>query len=232
MNIDIKLPPAQKISKILIICILILALLSIIGQVFKYYLNHGWMFGFVPLFYLDLESNIPAWFSSFILFLASLLLFLITVAKYKKNDSYRHHWKILAILFFYLSIDEVAMLHEYPIEPLRKAFNMGGFFYYSWIIPAIIILIVLGIIFWKFLCHLPVRTKVWFIIAGAVYVGGAIGIEMISGYHADIYGEQNMLYAMIITCEEVMEMIGVTLFINALREYLSTLIHAAQITIT
>jgi len=220
MHIEFQLLSAKKITVFLIIMIMFLFFCSTIGQVSKYYYGHGHLLGLVPLFYLDYEANIPTWFSSFILFIASTLLFFITKSKYKQRDEYRLFWASLAVIFLYLSIDETAMLHEYPIDPLRKILNAGGFLYYTWVVPAIIILIALGIFFWKFLIHLPVRTRISFIIAGSVYVGGAVGVEMISGYYADLHGERNMIYASIITVEEIFEMSGVTIFIHALREYL------------
>ena len=68
-----------------------------------------------------------------------------------------------------------------------------------------------------------------FIWAAAVFVGGAIGVEMISGYQADLAGERNLTYALIISVEELCEMLGVVIFIHALMTYLQTQIHVTQI---
>ncbi|CCK78922.1 hypothetical protein [Desulfobacula toluolica] len=229
MKINLKLPSSMRILSVLMAIILILIVFSTIGQVSKYYLGHGRLLGFISLFYLDYESNIPTWFSSFMLLNASVLLFVIAISKNMQKDLYWFQWAFLSAIFFYLSIDEIAMLHEHPIEPLRDLFNAGGFLYYTWVVPAVMVLFVLGIYFWKFLLHLPARSRMLFITAAAFYIGGAIGIEMISGYQADLHGEKNMGYVLIITAEEMCEMIGVAVFIYALRQYLPSSVQSVTI---
>ena len=56
--------------------------------------------------------------------------------------------------------------------------------------------------------------------AGAVYVGGAIGMEMIGGFYQDVYG-YDLTYVLLQTIEEVGEMLGIVIFIYALCYYLS-----------
>ncbi len=52
-------------------------------------------------------------------------------------------------------------------------------------------------------------------------MGGAIGVEAISGKQASLHGEQNSTYNLIITVEELLEMAGVIVFIYALLDYIS-----------
>ena len=117
-------------------------------------------------------------------------------------------------------MDEVATIHELPIDPLRNALNAGGLLYFTWVIPGAIFVMIVGLSYLRFLGHLPSRTRNLFLIAAAVFVGGAIGVEMISGLQADRHGETNFAYAMIITIEEAMEMLGVVIFIHAVADYL------------
>jgi hypothetical protein len=173
------------------------------------------------LWFLDYEANIPTWFSSSILLMAALLLGVIAVAKRRLSDPFALQWGILAALFLYLSLDEAAIIHEMAIMPLRMAFQLGGIFYYGWVIPALVAVLILLWLYRKFLSHLPPPTRIGFIIAGVVYVGGAVGVEVISGLYAEQYGEVGIVYDLIITCEEVLEMLGIVLFIYALLSYLS-----------
>ncbi len=39
--------------------------LSSVGQFMKFVTGHGYIYGFVPLFYVDAEWNIPTLFSSY-----------------------------------------------------------------------------------------------------------------------------------------------------------------------
>ncbi len=47
----------------------------------------------------------------------------------------------------------------------------------------------------------------------ALYIGGAIGVELIGGCYCELYGEVNLTYCMIIIVEECIEMAGVIVFI-------------------
>ncbi len=57
--------------------------------------------------------------------------------------------------------------------------------------------------------------------AGFVLVGKAIGVEMPSAVQATAFGEEEFAYAMIITCEESMGMLGVVILIYALADYIN-----------
>ena len=58
-----------------------------------------------------------------------------------------------------------------------------------------------------------------FVVAGIIYVGGALGVEAVSGLWAERHGEDNLVYMTISTVEELMEMIGIIVFIHALLDY-------------
>ena len=220
MKIDITVPPPSRVTRFLSIVVAILIALSTAGQISKYFLGHPKLKGLVPAFYVDFESNVPTWYSSCALLLAAALLLLIAIAKLQQRDRYGAHWLALSALFLFLSIDEVAMIHEYPIDPLRETFHAGGPLYYTWVVPGILFVMIVGFSFSRFLLHLPDRIRNLFLVAGAIFVGGAIGVEMLSGMQADRFGEENFTYAMIVTVEEFFEMLGVVLFIHALLEYM------------
>ena len=58
------------------------------------------------------------------------------------------------------------------------------------------------------------------IAAGAIFVGGAIGVEMLGGHWFVTQGRDNVTYVALQTLEETMEMMGIVVFIYALAEYL------------
>jgi hypothetical protein len=51
--------------------------------------------------------------------------------------------------------------------------------------------------------------------SGALFVGGALGMEFVQGWHDGLYGMDGTT-ALITTVEEVLEMSGVTVFVYAL----------------
>jgi hypothetical protein len=172
------------------------------------------------LAWVDGEGNIPTWYSAALLLISCLLLFAIARVHRHNGLGFVRHWLILSLVFLYLSLDETSQLHELSIPPIRSAFGTTGLLYYGWIVPAGICVALLVLSYRRFLRNLPTRTRNLFLLAGAVFVGGAIGIEAVSGLHASVHGEESLSYHLIITVEELLEMSGVVLFIYALMDYM------------
>ncbi len=184
----------------------------------NHYIN-SFMNIYVRLFDMDKEANIPAWFSSFILLFSACLLLFISYYK-DKNDSNQRYWKILAFIFLYLSIDELASIHEDFNNPVRSLLHLGGIFYWSWIVPAILILVILFFYFFRFLLSLPKDTRNLFLLSAIIFISGAIVLEMIGGL---LYSKQmNNSFASRIEIffEEVLEITGVLIFIYSLLKYI------------
>lgn len=199
-----------------------LTLASISGQFSKHLLGHGHLFGLVRLFNLDDEGNIPTWYASSLLLLCSILLVTIACTKKREGDRYLLHWKALALIFLMLSLDETAQIHESPNRALRVALNSGGVLYNPWVIFGSAFVLLLVVAYWRFLSDLPSPTRRLFLTAGFLYVGGALGVEIVSGWYMALYGRENMTYAMIATIEELLEMLGTVTFIYALMSYMSS----------
>ena len=69
-------------------------------------------------------------------------------------------------------------------------------------------------------------------LSGVIYVGGAVGVEMIGGYHSQMYGENNFAYGMITTIEESLEMMGILVFIYSLLFYLQNYLAKIDLSIS
>ena len=177
---------------------------------------------------LDRENNIPTWFSSVLLAGAAILLFFIARARSALGDRLAPYWLGLALVFLYLSVDETASLHEAAVGPLQRTLNATGALYAAWVIPAMVMVPIFVGIYLRFLWALPRRTAVLFLLAGAIYVGGALGLEMIGWHHryplhalnpTDWKASKTMTYAVINHAEEFMEMTGIIIFVYALLSY-------------
>ena len=173
-------------------------------------------------FYLDGERNLPTAFSTFLLLLAAAMLTLIACVERR----WRHrvaHWAVLALGFALMAIDEAWAFHERLTVPMREALGNRdpGIFYDAWVVPALALLLVLALFFARFLLGLPSSTRLRFLVAGVVYVGGAVGIELIEGRFVETHGDRNLTFGTISTIEETMEMVGVILFIRALLVHLA-----------
>lgn len=212
----------RRISRFLVSVIAALIVASVAGQILNFHLGYSHAKGFVPLFFVDNEANVPAWYSSVTLLLCAILLAAIGTAKRQEGARFAGHWSVLAAIFLLLSLDEAAGIHELPIEPLKSAGIGGGFLYFPWVILGMVFVLVVGSAYLKFLFHLPIATRVRFIVAATLYVGGAIGMEMLGGRYADAHGTTNFAFTMFVTGEELMEMLGVLVFIRALLDYLAS----------
>jgi len=217
----------RKVFFLLLAMIVLLVIAGVAGQVIKYKAGHPHMMGFVPKFNLDEENNIPTYFSSIILLTACILLAVIGLWKQQKGARYARHWLFLSIVFLFLSIDEAASIHELVNTPFRVTYGVSGMFRFAWVLFAIPLVVLFGISYLKFLLIIPKRIRLRIILAGILYVGGALGCELISGWYQDTTYDVGFNYAMLTALEETLEMIGVTVFIYALLEYIC--IHIAEV---
>ena len=213
----------KSIAFVLVAVATLLIILSIGTQIIAYTTGHNSMYGLVPLLDLDDEDNLPTFFSGLILLFASSLLALIHILARKSEEKDRFYWATLSLGFLYMAFDEICMIHEKFVGPMRRVLGDEdlGVFYYAWVIPFGGIVIVLSIVFSGFLLRLPSKTRLIFIIAAVMYVGGAIGVELIEGLITDKYGGRNLYYQIIPTIQESLEMFGVIIFIWSLLGYIA-----------
>ena len=219
----------ENIPKIFSISMVIIILVHIVFLVLKYVFGFedGLVYRLSFHFHLDGEQNIPAWFSTLILLNCSLLLYIIyRISKDVKPDKF---WLLLSVIFLCLSMDEMNSLHERLIGPLREALNLSGYFYFAWIVVGMAFVLVVGLISIPFLKTLPPKAALHFIVAGFIYILGAIGMEMIGGQEAYLVAlsdqggnmqNRGPLYSFIITVEETLEMSGIVFFNYVLIRYI------------
>ncbi len=215
------LPSPKRMCQVLTVIVLGLTFASFTGQLYRYWPGHNqFLLHLAQKFNLNGEANVPTWYQSSTLFLSAILLGLIASAKRVAGARYLWHWRILSLIFLYLSLDEAACIHE-QANKLGPALHAAGPFYFVWVIPAAILVSIFVLAYLKFLAHLPRRERWLFVIAGATYVGGALGMEMVGGAYMSHYGElmegaRAMTYALIVTTEEFLEMAGILVFIYVL----------------
>jgi hypothetical protein len=212
----------------LFIATAILVGLSIWGQHIRYFgiadirgaWHEFWLDHLMQSFFLDREGNITAFYNALLLFIPSQLLAIISVWKFSIKDKYRFFWLGLSLIWLFLSFDEASGLHETLIKPMRQIYGADGFLYFSWVIPGSIAVIIFGLIFLYFFLHLDKKFKFLFFFSLAVYIGGVIGGEMISGYVASLYGLRNFTYGVVASLEESLELLGCSILIYSLLEYI------------
>ncbi len=165
---------------------------------------------------LNHEENLPAYLSGAMLTIVALLSLLIGWLRRRRRASESVLWFVLAGGLFYFCIDELAQIHEQLSEPMRDTFGLTGIFYFGWVVPAIAALVALLPICVKFTRRLEPRVRSLFILATFLYVGGAIGVEMVGGYIAESRGFDDPWYVAAATIEESAEIAGVLVLMYAL----------------
>ncbi len=227
---NIQLHPKKFFTANLLL-ILLLLLANIAGRISKFYFDHDHMFGLVPLFDFNTENNIPTFYSAVALMFSAVLLLFIGLSHKKSNEPYIS-WLGLSFIFAFLSIDEISVIHEKLINPTRELLSTSAMSLHAWVIPYGIAAILIAAIFSRFLLNLPNRYKRLFILSGAIFIGGAVGMEILGGLQIDHNGWDNMLYSALYTIEETLEMLGIALFIYSLLSYISTELGPVKITLS
>lgn len=221
----------KSIFSMLLIVACLLVAASVAGQIMKYIFGHPTVHGLVYLFNINQEQNIPTLFSVILLMICSILLSLAFYLDHKQAAGLKMYWGTLAAGFIYLAVDEFAELHEkfgLSVRPFMGEY-LHGFLYYSWVVPALAIVLFISIFYSSFLFKLPKVTRINFIIAAIIYVTGLVGLEMLGGNYHEINGSENITYNLISTLEESLEMMGLILFIRALLDYFSA--HFSELSI-
>ncbi len=186
---------------------------------------------FIILFNVDFERNIPAFYSWTALLVCSILLGIIAYTKKVSCERYVNYWRALSAIFLYLSLDESIGIHEKFIKPLQDKFHTTGFLYFAWVIPSAIFVFICLLAFLQFLTALPAKTRRLFLIAGTIYVSGALGMEMVGGYYTYFYAYKDITYTIITTIEESLEMLGIIIFIYALLNYIGSYLKGVSLRI-
>lgn len=193
--------------------------LSILTKISTFVFGHGYLYGILPKFDMDKEANIPTIFAVLLLFIAFLLFYILSlIPEAQPTLKQKHHkkYRFLSFLFLYLAFDEGSSIHELLINPLRDRFQLTGIFRFSWVIVGAVLVGLLTLYLYKFIFSRPAYMKKGFILAAILYIGGALGVEMMGGYYSSLYGELNLTYGLITTIEEIGEFIGMVVLINTL----------------
>jgi len=201
-----------RVLKVLFLVLLILVLAQVAGLVMKFVLDHGLVFGLVPLFDFNTEQNIPTLFNTLLFFCNASLLWMI----WKDREiSHKHHWiwLFLSIVFLILGADEFCELHETLTAPFHSGLDTTGLLFYAWVIPYGIAALLLAIFFLPVWWRLEPRTRLLLAVSALLYITGAILLEMIGGKEFEQLGEElDLKCGILATIEESLEMAGLILF--------------------
>jgi hypothetical protein len=164
---------------------------------------HYWQ---LAVFDLDEEESFGTWFNSGILLVAAVLLMNQARIVRAESGAWYRSWWVLGIGFVFLSVDEIAGMHEFMNTMMGDT---------PWTVVGFPILVLVALAYLPFLWHHRGRTALLLLLAGAIYGGGAVGVE-----HFTDSDVNSLHYNMWTALEEGMEMMGVIVLIYALLDYM------------
>lgn len=167
-------------------------------------------------FDLNAEANLAAWFYSFLLLCSAVVALGLMLTSRVQHERLTGRWAALSALLLLMAVDETAQLHDMATGPLRRGLDLDfGALYFAWLIPALVVLATAGIYFVPLVRSLSSPTRHRLVAAAAVYLGGAVGVEMIGGFVVQ-NGRQSFSYLALTTVEELGELAGALLLLAGL----------------
>lgn len=168
-------------------------------------------------FDIDGEGSVPAWFGAMLLSASGALFWI--AAGTSREPRRVSAWRALSLLFVLLSCDEVASLHETFGFWLAPRIGAEYFNVYTWLLAGIPFVAALGLALRGFLRALPPATRAGMFLAAGLYLGGAIGVELVEAV-IDEATHGTLLFTLVASVEEFLEMAGLIVLIGTLLRHL------------
>ncbi|MDO4791067.1 MAG: hypothetical protein Q3999_01120 [Buchananella hordeovulneris] len=153
------------------------------------------------------EYNVSSWWAaSQWVILAMSAAFVAFV-----SSRFRGMWLLIAVVALYGSADEATEIHEefWSYGDAITPYLAYDFFSYRWAVFGTVLVILVPLLLAPLLFRLP-RDVLWRLVAaGAIFVGGAVGVETLSGHLDPILGPMTSKMLAIIHVEEYLELLGV-----------------------
>jgi len=206
----------KNIIKFLVIVSLLLILIHTIILVIYYLVGDSNTFGFIRMFDLDMERNVPTLFSSLLFAISAFLFYLLSKTSLGTKNRDSKYWKGLSFIFIFLSVDESAKIHEQLGDFTKQFVDATGYLHYPWVILYSLLVMFLAVIYLKFFLKMPKKTFYSFMFSASIFLAGAIGFELLGANESSLHGTTSILYSVFYTIEESLEMFGLIYLIYIL----------------
>ncbi len=211
----------RKVLAALVLLSLAFGAASVFGQYLRFFHGVDEHTG-IYKFDVEEEANFPTYYSTLLLLVAACLLAIVARTMQLTADALWTRWRALAVLFFFLSVDEVAGVHEEVGKAVPETDALGGTLYYGWVVVYAVLVVAVGWYILPALRALPRAHRMRFVLSAVVYVSGALFVELIEGAITIRTGDETWRYQLVSTVQEVAEMLGVALFIWALLKFIES----------
>jgi hypothetical protein len=212
---------SQTVRRILLAIVTLLVVIDAVLKVLHHTFGVQSMFGLIRMMNLGREMSFPTWYSSLQLSTAGAILAYVAWQKIGVRDPHRFAWLILAGGFFVMSADETMALHENWGQLVPKGAR-GGMVGPGWVVVAVPLCLILIAFFWRLLASVSNRTRVGWLASGAIFLGGAVGMEVVQGYllSRGFVHTPSLTYDILNMIENGGELLGIALFIAEVLRYM------------
>ena len=220
---------AKVVFWTLSILAVVFALAGFAAEIFVSHDESDLAWPFARQFMFSEEGNFINWYQSVTLLGCGLLAGIVGLARKAAGGSYAAHWFVMAAAMAFVGMDEAAQIHELTVSafintvaaaPGAAQARAGAQPEDSthgakWMFVYLPIGLILAGAYARFFLALPGRTKWGMAIAATMYVGGAIGMEMLYEKVAAHNDETPLAFALD-AASELCEMLGVAVFAGTL----------------
>jgi len=184
-------------------------------------LPQAWLAEAKRLTDLDGEANLPATFSASLF--GTVALGLLALAGLRRSAGQRARpVVVLAVVAAYLGLDEACELHESLALVADRLHATAGLANFAWLVPGVALAAVGGVVVLRSARALQPRLRRRLVVAGAVFLLGAVVLEYASSlFLVDLPGNdeltaaQPVAYVVVNALEEGTEMVGALLALAA-----------------
>lgn len=171
--------------------------------------------GWKEVFDIGGEANVPTWWNGTLLSIVAVTALAAAEIGERAGTSARRAWRLVAAAAAYLSLDEVAELHERLADVVPSGVDVPT---YAWVLPGSVLALAGTAVLVAAGRHLPRPTAGRLGIALGAYGIAAVGIEAFNGRVRE-NDDDSMLYTVGTFVEESVEMgacvYAVTVIIDA-----------------
>ena len=176
--------------------------------------GHDHAMGLIPLLDVNEEANLPTFVSGVLWIWAATTMAVLSSRQSSRGLQWA--WTAWSAIAGYMAFDELFSVHEqWKAMGIRLAHALfGGVPYFAWILIGIIPVVGVALASLVVIRRLDPVLRRRLIIAGACFVVGALGLELVEGEWARAHG-RDLVFHTIVLVEELLEMTAVLLSLRA-----------------
>lgn len=209
-------PRPDRVLAALLVVIAVLLVVYLGGLALRRAGHDAW--NLVPLTDMNQEMSVPTWAAALILAAVAVLLLVVSLSPPEGTTPRR--WRFLGAIAALLSADDVAAYHETWVEPVRNRLDTTGFLLQAWVLPGAALVVLVALSQVGFVRALPRATAIGLCLGAAVFLAGALGMEMVSAKLGDQWRTDSVGYELLVAVEEGLELLGATIVVHALLRHL------------